>query len=58
VGSLWQASGLAFVFTLIVTILSLAAIVTSLVFCWRTMTYSEERERFQTLLEQASRNKE
>jgi uncharacterized membrane protein YcjF (UPF0283 family) len=58
VSSLWETAGLAFVFNLVVTVLSLAAIVFSLVVCWRTMTYSDERERFQTLLEQAGRNKE
>jgi NhaP-type Na+/H+ and K+/H+ antiporter len=50
--NLSQAAGLALVFNLVLIVFSLAAIVISLVFCWRTMTYREERERFQTLLDQ------
>jgi uncharacterized membrane protein YcjF (UPF0283 family) len=53
VNSLWQAAGLALVFNLVVTMLSLAALVISLVVCWRTLSDETERERFQTLLEQA-----
>jgi hypothetical protein len=53
VSGLWQATELTTRgISLVATVLSLAAIGYSLVFCWRAMTFEEENERIQTLLEE------
>jgi hypothetical protein len=59
VSGLWQATGLtALGLSGIATLLSLVAMGTSLVICWRAMTFEAEHERIQTLLEQAGLDEE
>jgi hypothetical protein len=56
VSALWQATGLtALSLSSVATLLSLVAMGTSLVICWRAMRYKEEHERIQMLLDQIDR---
>jgi predicted phage tail protein len=56
VSALWRATGLtALGLSGVATFLSLAAMGTSLVICWQAMSYREEHERIQMLLDQIDR---
>jgi biotin transporter BioY len=58
VSALWQATNLAtFGLSGIATFLSLAAMGTSLVYCWRAMTFEEEHEQIRLLLDRIDSEK-
>lgn len=49
--NIWQASGpISFSLSLVVTVVSLAAIGYGLVYCWYAMSYADEYEHLQSLL--------
>lgn len=58
VSALWQSPGvIAFGISGVATLLSLAAMGISLVYCWRAMTFEEEHEQIRMLLNQIDSEK-